>query len=202
MLPPLRQRLRWLCSSVLSCYGTTSDKDEDEDDDHGPGPLERDKYKDAAAALALVHIERMIPADGPPLICKIHVQGLGSGYGAFCTNQGAEVNYWRLKEQRKAPAAATGVGLENNLGLENNTILLEDDFRRLAPAGKNHLQALQGCSTRAPHRGDAHLLIHVLAQAEAVLHSHLFKPLKMTPVIFTVRAQPSIEQPLYLTPTH
>jgi hypothetical protein len=38
------------------------------------------------------------------------------------------------------------------------------------------------------------------AQDEAVLHSRHFKSLKMTLVIFTVRAQPSIEHPPYLPP--
>jgi hypothetical protein len=47
-------------------------------------------------------------AAGLPVICWVHVQGLGrgqaAGYGAHCTNQAAEVNKWRLKEQRKAEA--------------------------------------------------------------------------------------------------
>ena len=49
---------------------------------------------------------------GPPVLCAAHVQYLGrgpSGNGAHCINNAAEVNNWRLKDQRKAEAGAPPV---------------------------------------------------------------------------------------------
>jgi hypothetical protein len=65
------------------------------------------------AAMRIERMERKDAAAGPPVICWAHVQGLGRGqaasYGAPCTNQAAEFNSRRLKEQRKAEAGAPPV---------------------------------------------------------------------------------------------
>jgi hypothetical protein len=65
------------------------------------------------AAMCIERMERKGAAAGPPVICWAHVQGLGRGqaasYGAHCTNQAAEFNSRRLKEQRKAEAGAPPV---------------------------------------------------------------------------------------------
>jgi hypothetical protein len=68
---------------------------------------------DTMAAMVIERMERKGAAAGPPVICGVHVQGLGRGqaasYGAPCTNQAAEFNSRRLKEQRKAEAGAPPV---------------------------------------------------------------------------------------------
>jgi hypothetical protein len=60
------------------------------------------------AAMCIERMERKGAAAGSPVICWAHVQGLGRGqaasYGAPCTNQAAEFNSRRLKEQHKAEA--------------------------------------------------------------------------------------------------
>jgi hypothetical protein len=60
------------------------------------------------AAMCIERMERKGAAAGPPVICWAHVQGLGRGqaasYWAPCTNQAAEFNSRRLKEQPKAEA--------------------------------------------------------------------------------------------------
>ncbi len=60
-------------------------------------------------AMCIERMEGKGAAAGPPVICWAHVQGLSRGqtasYGAPCTNQAAEFNSRRLKEQRKAEAA-------------------------------------------------------------------------------------------------
>jgi hypothetical protein len=62
------------------------------------------------AAICIEHMERKGTTAGLPVICWVRVQGLGrgqaAGYGAPCTNQAAEVNTRRLKEQHKAEAGA------------------------------------------------------------------------------------------------
>jgi hypothetical protein len=61
-------------------------------------------------AMCIERMEREGAAAGPPVICWAHVQGLGRGqaasYGVPCTNQAAEFNFGRLKEQSKAEAGA------------------------------------------------------------------------------------------------
>jgi hypothetical protein len=61
------------------------------------------------AAMCIERMERK-GAAGPPVICWARMQGLGRGqaasYGAPCTNQTAEFNTRRLKEQCKAEAGA------------------------------------------------------------------------------------------------
>jgi hypothetical protein len=64
---------------------------------------------DSAAAMVLELMCKGVAAR-PPVICSSHVQDLGrcqaAGYGAYCTNQAAEGNNKRLKEQCKAEAGA------------------------------------------------------------------------------------------------
>jgi hypothetical protein len=63
---------------------------------------------DTMAAMCIERMARKGAAAGPPVICWAHVQGLGRGqaasYEAPCTNQAAEFNSRRHKEQRKAEA--------------------------------------------------------------------------------------------------
>ena len=68
---------------------------------------------DTMAAMVIERMERKGAAAGPPVICGVHVQGLGRGqaasYGAPCTNQAAEFNSRRPTEQHKAEAGAPPV---------------------------------------------------------------------------------------------
>ena len=68
---------------------------------------------DTMAAKCIERMERKGASAGPPVICRAHVQGLGRGqaasYEAPCTNQAAEFNLRRFKEQRKAEAVAPPV---------------------------------------------------------------------------------------------
>jgi hypothetical protein len=85
------------------------------EDDDEPPQLVSGCFKggDTMAAMCIERMERKGAAAGPPVICWAHVQGLGRGqaasYGAPCTNQAAEFNSRRLKEQRKAEAGAPPV---------------------------------------------------------------------------------------------
>ncbi len=62
------------------------------------------------ATMCMERMERKGAAEGSPVICWAHVQGLGRGqaasYEAPCTNQAAKFNSRRFKEQRKAEAVA------------------------------------------------------------------------------------------------
>ncbi len=76
------------------------------EDDDKPQQLVSCGFKggDTMAAMCIERMESKGTAVGPLVICCACVQGLGSaqaaGYGAPCTNQAAEVNTRRLKEQR------------------------------------------------------------------------------------------------------
>ncbi len=62
---------------------------------------------DSAAAMVFEHMLKGRTA-GLPVICSVHVQGLGRGqaadYGAYCSNQAAEGISRRREKQRKAEA--------------------------------------------------------------------------------------------------
>ena len=88
------------------------------DDDEPPQLVSGDEPPqlvggDTMAAGVIERMERKGASAGPPVICGVHVQGLGRGqaasYGAPCTNQAAEFNSRRLMEQRKAEAGAQPV---------------------------------------------------------------------------------------------
>ena len=63
-------------------------------------------FMDRMVAMTLEHMERKDAGPtGPPVLCAAHVQGLGRGlacYGAQCNDNAVAVNYWRIKDQRKA----------------------------------------------------------------------------------------------------
>jgi hypothetical protein len=65
------------------------------------------------ASMCMERMERKGAAAGPPVICWAHLQSLGRGqadsYWEPCTNQAAEFNLRRLKEQRKAEPGAPPV---------------------------------------------------------------------------------------------
>jgi hypothetical protein len=85
------------------------------EDDDEPPQLVSDCFEggDTMAAMCIERMERKGTAAGSPVICWAHVQGLGRGqaasYEAPCTNQAAEFNLRRFKEQRKAEAVAPPV---------------------------------------------------------------------------------------------
>ncbi len=68
-----------------------------------------DGFMGSAAASACSAREQQQPCR-QPVICRVHAQGLGrdqeAGYWAYCTNQAAEDNSRRLKEQHKAEAVS------------------------------------------------------------------------------------------------
>jgi hypothetical protein len=88
----------------------SSSKDDDEPQQLVSGCFEGG---DTMAAICIERMERKGAAAGPPVICWAHVQGLGRGqaasHKASCTNQAAEFNSRRLKEQHKAEAGAPPV---------------------------------------------------------------------------------------------
>jgi hypothetical protein len=85
----------------------SSSEDDDEPQELVSGGFEGG---DTMAAMCIECMERKGAEAGPPVVCWTHVQGLGrvqaASYGPPCTNQAAEFNLRRLKEQRKAEAGA------------------------------------------------------------------------------------------------
>jgi hypothetical protein len=85
-----------------------------------PQQLVRGSFEggDTMATMCTERMEGKGEAAGPPVICWQHVQGLGrgqvAGCSAHCTNQAAEVNTRRLKEQGKAEAGIPPVLIQHN----------------------------------------------------------------------------------------
>jgi hypothetical protein len=85
------------------------------EDDYEPQQLVGGCFEggDTMAAMCIERMESKGSAAEPTVICLAPVQGLGRGqaasYGAPCTNQAADFNSRRLKEQHKAEAGAPQV---------------------------------------------------------------------------------------------